>query len=318
MMIRSITVKNKIMFLSGCLILILATDASAITPIVELLFDDATNVQTENMGSIGGTQNLMATGLKELTPSPHLPEFVSTFDSGKQWRAYAYSEDSAYSEYSLPELAELTVAFWVHRLQQNNGADFASSNMFTISDDTGIKFGAFWHFPEDPCDPSYRPEAFPVQLIGPQGPTIVQSVDGVLPPDTWTHIAITYDSSEGTLYIDGQSVASIGISPDWDGSIPSGCKVSISDTTDMLQLINGMDNFFIFDSVLSQGQVQTLMATNRVPTIATTCAEVDGYFLSDGDVNEDCYVDIIDVAVMMSDWLKCVDPGDPLCGEPWL
>jgi hypothetical protein len=34
----------------------------------------------------------------------------------------------------------------------------------------------------------------------------------------------------------------------------------------------------------------------------------------DGDLNGDCYVDLLDLAILVGDWLKCGNPFDPSCG----
>ena len=32
-----------------------------------------------------------------------------------------------------------------------------------------------------------------------------------------------------------------------------------------------------------------------------------------GDLNKDCYVNLLDIAVLASEWMMCTDPADPLC-----
>ena len=310
--------KNRIMCLSVCVVFIWDAGAGAVTPLVELLFDDASSSSTENLGSLGGTQYLLSTGVKaQCDGTPATCTVLDTaFDSGKQWRVTSWVDEDPNATYLLPELSEVTVAFWVRRAV----ADYSASNIFTLKNDDGIQFGAYWwHEYEIPAPP--HPDEYDVHLISPGlfselgDDTLIPNV---LPLDNWTHVAITYAATGGNLYIDGVLEVAIDPDPYWTGPIPAGCRAHLSDTSMFTQLINGMDNFFIFDSVLTQSQVQNLMSTNRVPTIATTCGEVDDYFISVADLNTDCYVDLLDFAVFANIWLQCVQPGDPLCNEPWL
>ena len=54
------------------------------------------------------------------------------------------------------------------------------------------------------------------------------------------------------------------------------------------------------------------------PLPPTTCAEAIamGYSI-DGDFNNDCKVDFLDLALFVSDWLRCFDPNDLNCERPW-
>ena len=31
-----------------------------------------------------------------------------------------------------------------------------------------------------------------------------------------------------------------------------------------------------------------------------------------GDINKDCYVNLMDLMLLANDWLKCTDPADPV------
>ncbi len=48
-----------------------------------------------------------------------------------------------------------------------------------------------------------------------------------------------------------------------------------------------------------------------VPTYVLTCREIGKYY--PGDINEDCYVDIQDLALFMQNWLDCNDPDNQNC-----
>lgn len=61
----------------------------------------------------------------------------------------------------------------------------------------------------------------------------------------------------------------------------------------------------------------------EVTAISPTCAEAlaDGHGLtsdvSGPDGEPDCHVDLFDVAAIAADWLKCMDPQDPDCDDPY-
>ncbi|MBN2212261.1 MAG: LamG domain-containing protein [Sedimentisphaerales bacterium] len=49
-----------------------------------------------------------------------------------------------------------------------------------------------------------------------------------------------------------------------------------------------------------------------------TCSDVVAQGLNPAtDVNDDCYVDLADFALLAADWLECVEPQDPGCTWPW-
>ena len=49
-----------------------------------------------------------------------------------------------------------------------------------------------------------------------------------------------------------------------------------------------------------------------------SCAEAraSGY-QTPGDLNDDCYVNLLDFALISEDWQQCMDPQDPACQQPW-
>jgi len=67
------------------------------------------------------------------------------------------------------------------------------------------------------------------------------------------------------------------------------------------------------------GQNGTIYRDVTVQISDANCEKVklDGLLLS-ADVNEDCYVDIQDLAAMALDWLKCNNPQDENCTNPYL
>ncbi len=51
---------------------------------------------------------------------------------------------------------------------------------------------------------------------------------------------------------------------------------------------------------------------------STTCRRVWEYGCGIvSDLNRDCHVDFLDLAILVSDWLRCNDPSDPNCEATW-
>jgi len=61
-----------------------------------------------------------------------------------------------------------------------------------------------------------------------------------------------------------------------------------------------------------------IFLAERNPLPPTTCSEAIamGYSLQ-FDFNDDCKVNIIDFAFFADDWLRCIDPNDANCEQPW-
>ncbi len=55
-----------------------------------------------------------------------------------------------------------------------------------------------------------------------------------------------------------------------------------------------------------------------IEVIEASCdlVKADGLLLA-GDLNEDCRVDILDLVILAQDWLRCNDPADPTCEDPY-
>ncbi len=66
------------------------------------------------------------------------------------------------------------------------------------------------------------------------------------------------------------------------------------------------------------GLADTIYKEITVTVNQADCARVlsDGLGLI-GDLNADCYVDLLDFAMLASDWLKCNDPADTNCSNPY-
>jgi hypothetical protein len=53
-----------------------------------------------------------------------------------------------------------------------------------------------------------------------------------------------------------------------------------------------------------------------VTTPGDVCGALGMVYL-EGDVNKDCYVNMLDIAVLGEDWLKCSDPANSSCDQYW-
>lgn len=71
---------------------------------------------------------------------------------------------------------------------------------------------------------------------------------------------------------------------------------------------------FVNYEIVENGEYNELQVTLFTPT---TCeAVVNSGFGFTSDLNEDCYVNIEDFAIMATEWLTCNDPTDPTCELP--
>lgn len=117
----------------------------------------------------------------------------------------------------------------------------------------------------------------------------------------WHHIAAAFDGVNLSLYIDGILEAQ-ELAADYNGSLPlDGSYLvfgnGLDGRLDQIRLYDrGLTADRIWDEFISDG------GTN-------SCRQQ--YSLS--DLNKDCGVDVLDLAIMASEWLVCSDLTDPLC-----
>lgn len=100
------------------------------------------------------------------------------------------------------------------------------------------------------------------------------------------HVIIDYSSDDGQTWENIDICENTGSYP-WDIPLTDSnqCLVRVSDASDITISDISDDVFTIF-------QCQQEL---------------------DGDVNGDCYVDLLDLAIITGDWLKCGNPFDPSC-----
>ncbi|UCG58589.1 MAG: LamG domain-containing protein, partial [Phycisphaerales bacterium] len=114
----------------------------------------------------------------------------------------------------------------------------------------------------------------------------------------WHHLAGTYDGSEVRLYIDGK----LEVASPAAGSIATNTfNLNIGRTFEIPDWLysGSIDDVRIYDYALSGDEIEQLVCTDPPP----------------GDVNGDCEVDFLDLAIVMSNWLRCELPAQELCGQ---
>ena len=291
---RNMVVKQKYIFLLLCLIIawLVVADTGA-APLVMLDFDDANALSTANQGSLGGTQALSGYngwGAKD-SSSASAP---TTFDSDTSWWSMFVADNpsATYGDFNLPQLDKVTVALWV------NPGDFLGwRNIFSSEDTSGNMTLGVWF------------EGSTLHFTGGSAGNV--DVTNVFTIGQWTHVAISYNSAGATkVYIDGVDTAFTG---GWASLLAAGTAgITIGTPPAGSFGFNGLlDNLLIYDYALTQEEVQNVMLSNSV------CVAVDDYFVIVSDLNADCYVDLLDLAIFADEWLTCFNPEDELCESPW-
>jgi hypothetical protein len=121
----------------------------------------------------------------------------------------------------------------------------------------------------------------------------------------WHHVAGTYDGEEIRLYIDGVlDEASQAFELEM---MKVAAHLAIGENLEYATSFNGrIDEVRIYEIGLPADRVLQEFIDDGG---SNSCGQV--YLAS--DVNEDCYTNIVDLALMAADWLKCQDVTNPLC-----
>ena len=114
--------------------------------------------------------------------------------------------------------------------------------------------------------------------------------------DEWTHLAMTYNKSTGTMKVyengsligsDSTLTANVGMCDDWGLGAWIGCNVDLA-----RQFIGAMDEFYVFNRELTVSEINTL---------------IEGP--APGDANCDGKVDGSDVTILAGNWQAGVSDG---------
>ena len=132
-----------------------------------------------------------------------------------------------------------------------------------------------------------------------QGVTTLKTVNN----DQWHHVAMTYDEGQVTLYIDGLMQ---------DSTLLTNNNESAS--ADELLIASNRWAEYQFAGLLDDIQFYNYPMTNT--EIAALYLEVEDYVCMGGlqyDLNGDCFVDLEDLSMMITQWLDCTRYGDSSC-----
>ncbi|OPZ96432.1 MAG: hypothetical protein BWY71_01932 [Planctomycetes bacterium ADurb.Bin412] len=140
----------------------------------------------------------------------------------------------------------------------------------------------------------------------------ITGTPGSVTQDVWHLVAATHDGTGITLYFDG---------------VQDGDKVPMNEleSTADAPLVFGkgpdefsdrhwagaIDEITIWNGALTAAEMFYLYQTQAPPPPLPTCRDLAGYWST--DLNQDCNIDLADFAILITNWLKCNDPEDPLC-----
>ncbi|AQT68104.1 hypothetical protein STSP2_01259 [Anaerohalosphaera lusitana] len=114
---------------------------------------------------------------------------------------------------------------------------------------------------------------------------------GVIPPNTWTHVAATYAPGEGKVYINGELVAT-----DANAALGTGTESVI--TIGGSGIFPGaMDEVMIHNYAMSPEDVATLYYQTSQESVCLYPPLVD--------LNDDCLTDLLDFAILAENWIYC-------------
>jgi hypothetical protein len=116
----------------------------------------------------------------------------------------------------------------------------------------------------------------------------------------WNHVALTFYKGTASLYLNGDLVASKGgLTPTINPSTTERVCIGAA-------MFGGPPTNYFY------GKIDEVRIGQAVPT-PPQC----GYWgYSPADLDKDCYVDINDLNIFVSQWLDCTIPGDESC-IPW-
>ncbi|MHB9071068.1 MAG: LamG domain-containing protein [Sedimentisphaerales bacterium] len=137
-------------------------------------------------------------------------------------------------------------------------------------------------------------------------PALSTGLKTVFTTDTdYHHFALTYSGTKARLYLDGKLEDEKTSA--YNGLPASTAPITIGGNTDW-----GIGFVGRIDEV-------RISKTDRTFWILTCSEYLAGSFPIPGDVNRDCYVNMLDIAQMVEDWLNCNNPQDNNCpGGPVL
>jgi hypothetical protein len=182
---------------------------------------------------------------------------------------------------------QLTVSFWLkwaglngtwQSLISKRSGDFNNENvLWQISTDNGLPH--LWF----------------------QSPRSLIAVNNGLVPDQWLHIVVTFDGTDGTIYINGEQRAKGGFQFG-DAVEAAICLGGNSFDVGPREWVNGdLDDVQFFNYALSDLDIAVMYNAITGEDVCVQSQRPDAQF----DLNDDCIVDIQDFAILVQNWLEC-------------
>jgi hypothetical protein len=137
-----------------------------------------------------------------------------------------------------------------------------------------------------------------------------------LPQNQWTHVAITADGTTGRIIVDGVlkwSYPQTGQGLNAGTILNLGCETPVAGG----RIDCYLDEIVFTNKPSNEAWAQVIYeatAQGKNLLMPSDCEDVIRLgLLFDGDINADCYVNMTDLALMVSYWLQCNDPEDENC-----
>lgn len=212
-------------------------NVSTPSPVVSALIEAPPNLQETLVGAYGLNEGT-GTTLGDASGRSHTGTATNpSWVSGKYGKALAFGYAATATVPNLTSQGKMTLSAWVKPKTNARYLEALSRDRLTM-------YAAGW--PDDKPTASLGSGNF---VVGQQ----------VLPVDTWTHLAATYDGKEIRLYVNGQSVAY------------TGNTLRLSENPSQLVIgqgypngtLNGMaiDEVRTYDAALTPEQIKSIMTT---------------------------------------------------------
>ena len=146
-----------------------------------------------------------------------------------------------------------------------------------------------------------------------QVPLTIEWVGGSVPVTvgTWYEMMVEVEDGGASWTWQGQYRAWGGSA--WESWLPMGSGTAPAGWSPGSV---GLQSVYAFDETIDAAIDDVVFEAITDPTVCSEAIE-QGYGLK-GDVNEDCYVNLEDIAEIVENWVQCVNPADEDCGKPWL
>ena len=184
-------------------------------------------------------------------PPPSIGRVAGQFGSALQLNGSSSAEYVALPAGTMAQLTDFTIASWVSR-----GSTDTWVRVFDFGQNTGV-----YMFLTPAAGVTGTPPRFSITTGG-SGAEQQLTSSSALPTGEWVHLAVTLSGTTGTLYVNGQVVATntgMTLNPASLGN-PANLWIGRSEFSD--PFLNGtVDEFQIFNRALSQAEVSSLQGS---------------------------------------------------------